>query len=97
MMDDKAFIENIKQVLQDAILNIKPETVLSYKRMFGGAGYYADGQIFAAWFRNDTIALKLSDEDGASLLQIDGAEKGMMGKYIDVPAAWLNDPDELAL
>jgi TfoX/Sxy family transcriptional regulator of competence genes len=94
-MDAKDFIEKLEKTLQDAILEVQPETILTYKHMFGGAGYYADGQIFAAWFGNDTIALKLSDEDGEELLQIDGAKKGMMGQYVEIPSAWLENPDEL--
>jgi TfoX/Sxy family transcriptional regulator of competence genes len=79
-MDAKDFIEKLEKTLQDAILDVQPETILTYKRMFGGAGFYADGQIFAAWFGNDTIALKLSNEDSQELLQVDGAKKGMMGQ-----------------
>jgi TfoX/Sxy family transcriptional regulator of competence genes len=96
-MDAKDFIEKLEKTLQDAILDVQPETILTYKRMFGGAGFYADGQIFAAWFGNDTIALKLSNEDSQELLQVDGAKKGMMGQYVEVPPSWLENPDELSV
>jgi TfoX/Sxy family transcriptional regulator of competence genes len=97
MMDDKTIIENIEKTLQEAILNVKPEVMLDYKRMFGGAGYYADGKIFAAWFGkdSDTIALKLSAEDTETLLQVAGAKKALMGGYVEIPAAWLQNVDEL--
>jgi DNA transformation protein and related proteins len=96
-MDDKTIIENIEKTLHDAILNIKPELTLSYKRMFGGAGYYADDKIFAAWFgnNNDTIALKLAAEDAETLLQIAGTKKAIMGGYVEIPAAWLQNADDL--
>ena len=94
-MDAKEFIDKLEKTLQDAILEVQPQAILTYKRMFGGAGFYADGQIFAAWFGNDTLALKLSDEDGEALLQVDGAKKGMMGQYVEVPPEWLETPDEL--
>ena len=96
-MEAKAFIEKLEKTLQDAILEVEPQTILTYKHMFGGAGFYADGQIFAAWFGNDTLALKLSDADGEALLQVDGAKKGMMGQYVEVPAQWLDKPDELTV
>jgi TfoX/Sxy family transcriptional regulator of competence genes len=97
-MDDKAIIESIETALQEAILNVRPETVLDYKRMFGGAGYYADGRIFAGWFGkgSDSIALKLSPEDGEALLKATGTKSGMMPGYIEIPASMLNDTDKLS-
>ena len=97
-MDDKAIIESIETALQEAILNVRPEVVLDYKRMFGGAGYYADGKIFAAWFGNkdSRFSLKLSEEDAEELLQLPDTQRGMMGSYIEVPASWLHDVDKLA-
>ena len=97
-MDDKTVIENIEKTLQETLLNVKPGTMLDYKRMFGGAGYYADGRIFAGWFGkgNDSIALKLSPEDGEALLKVAGTKTGMMPSYIDIPASMLNDVDKLS-
>ena len=99
MMDDKTIINNIENALQEAILNVKPEVVLDYKRMFGGAGYYADGKIFAAWFgdKDSRFALKLSEADADELLQTPDTQRSMMGAYIEVPAAWLQNVDELSL
>ena len=97
-MDDKTIIENIVKTLQEAILNVKPEVMLDYRRMFGGAGYYADGKIFAAWFGNkdSRFALKLPEADADELLQTPDTQRGMMASYIEVPAAWLHDVDKLA-
>src|SRR5688500_14644160 len=97
-MDDKTIIVNIKNTLQESILNVKPDVNVDYKRMFVGAGYYADGKIFAGWFGkgSDSIALKLSAEDGAALLRVDGTKTGMMPSYIEIPATLLHDVDKLA-
>lgn len=94
-MDDKAFVDKLTTTLREALLSVKPEATLTPKRMFGGAGFYADGLMFAAWFRSDSLALKLAEADREALLQMGGTQQPMP-PYIDVPPAWLEDSDTLA-
>ena len=66
------------------------EINLSWKRMFGGAGYYANGNMFAAWFRGERFALKLPEDEREELLQIGGVQ-AMAKQYIEVPPSFLTD------
>jgi TfoX/Sxy family transcriptional regulator of competence genes len=96
-MDDKAAkVEAMRDMLHEAILQIDPQITLTHKQMFGGAGFWANGTIFAAWFGN-TIALKLNDADRETLLAIDGAQPGMMGKYVETPPAFADDSSQLTV
>ncbi|MAU12621.1 MAG: hypothetical protein CL607_22560 [Anaerolineaceae bacterium] len=89
-------VEDLEVVLRVALSQVAPDAVLMTKRMFGGAGFFVYGKIFAAWFRNDRLSLKLSEIDREYLLSLDDTAQSMMSAYIDVPTAWLTDPDALA-
>lgn len=94
-MTDQETAQKYAAILQDAILEIDPTINLSWKRMFGGAGYYANGEFFAAWFRGDSVALKLPEQTRAELLQIAGSKE--VGRhYVEVPPAFLDDAALLA-
>lgn len=73
------------------------------KRMFGGAGLYADGLMFALW-AGDTFYLKADaalaeDLKGRGSVPFSYEAKGVvrtMGGYWSVPEAALDDADDLA-
>ncbi len=89
--DPKETIHNMEMALGAALAEVKPDAHLSWKSMFGGAGYYADGVMFAAWF-GAGLALKLPEDARAELLQIQGAAQSQSAQYVDVPPAFLADP-----
>ena len=63
--------------------------------MFGGAGYYANGLLFAMWY-GEGLALKLAEEDRETLLEIPGAATGYNPANIEAPESYLSEPQLLA-
>jgi TfoX/Sxy family transcriptional regulator of competence genes len=93
-MPDAAKTERIREMemaLGAALAEVKPDAHLSWKAMFGGAGYYVDGVMFAAWF-GLSLALKLPDDARAELLQVKGAAQSQSPQYIEVPPEFLDNP-----
>ena len=95
MSDDKEFrkaqMQKFADLLEDVVKDINPEKEFSWKKMFGGAGYYADGVMFAGMYQSHTIGLKLSDTDCEALLSIGGSGEGFGKNTIDIPEAMLED------
>lgn len=95
-MTDQMNAVKFAVVLESLLREVKPEAQFRWKRMFGGAAYYADEIMFAGWYRSDTIALKLADADRDALLQIEGAQAGMGKQSVEVPPEWLEDTAQLS-
>ena len=95
-MTHNDIVEDLEVVLRVALTQVAPDAVLMTKRMFAGAGFFIHGTTFAAWFGNDRLSLKLSEIDREYLLTLADTAQSMMNAYIDVPSAWLTDPDALA-
>lgn len=95
MAEDKqaryAKMEAFADLLEDIVKDIQPDAEFSWRKMFGGAGYYADGVMFAGWYEADSIGLKLNETDLASLLAMDDAEQGMGKNTGNVPRTFLDD------
>ena len=89
-MTDQETAQRFANILQDALMEIDPTITFSWKRMFGGAGYFVNGTIFAAWFREASIALKLPEAEREELLQMGGLP-AMMRQYVEVPQSFLTD------
>jgi len=90
--------EGFIALLQDVLGGLGP---VSVRRMFGGAGVYADGVMFAL-VADDTLYLKADDETKAAF-EAEGLGPfgyGGKGKRIDLPY-WraperlLDDPEEM--
>ena len=94
-MTDHETAQKFADILQDAVLENDPTINLNWRRMFGGAGYFANGIIFAAWFRGHNIALKLPDQARDDLLQVAGAQ-AVSKHYVEVPESFLEDNSLLA-
>ena len=95
-MDKEAIVKEMRDALQEAILQIDPQIHLTSKQMFGGAGFWADGVIFAAWFGN-TLALKLDEDARRELLELPQTRTSdYMKAYIETPPEFLADDDLLA-
>jgi len=78
-----------------------PELELTFRPMFGGIMGYASGKVFAS-LSDVGLALKLSGDDHAALLAVEGAkplqyEPGtpISKSYVVVPEAMLGNPEQL--
>lgn len=95
MTEDKesryAKMEEFAELLEDIVKEIKPNAEFSWRKMFGGAGYYADGVMFIGWYKRDNIGFKLNETDRVELLAMDVAEQGMSKHTIDLPYTFLDD------
>lgn len=94
-MAGQEIAQRFAELLQDAVLEVDPTIHFTWKRMFGGAGYYVNGKLFASWYRDEQLAMKFATADHAALLEIEGA--AMANKQaVDVPEAILTDGTALA-
>ena len=87
-------IRTMEMALREALADYEPTLTLSVRNMFGGAGFYANGMMFAAWYGNG-LALKLPDDARAELLRTSGALAAQSPQYVEVPPAYLEDPSLL--
>jgi DNA transformation protein len=92
--------EGFKDFIKDQLASFAP---VSIRNMFGGAGIYADGVMFAL-LANDVLYLK-ADEIAARAFEAEGmgpftyTSKGrppVAMSYWEVPPRLLEEPDELA-
>jgi TfoX/Sxy family transcriptional regulator of competence genes len=90
-----AKINDMKNALQAALAESRPGYIVEAKSMFGGAGFYADGRMMAAWF-GDGLALKLPQDAQKELLRINGAATTQSKQYTEVPETFLDNPSLLA-
>ncbi len=91
MADKNERIRDMAAALSTALAAVAPEAHLEWKAMFGGAGFYADGVMFAAWF-GASLALKLPEEARAELLRVARTSQSQSPQYIETPSAWLDQP-----
>ena len=88
--------------LRDLFSSFRPVTV---RRMFGGAGLYADGVMFALLSSGGTLYLKVDDSNESDFLRENLPSFAPMMKsgrhavmpYRQMPERLYDDPDELAL
>lgn len=88
-------IRQMADALRAALLLERPDIDLTYKPMFGGAGFWANGKIFAAWF-GETLALKLPQALREELLSQGGTPNPYFGEYVQVPPPFEEEPELLA-
>jgi DNA transformation protein len=87
--------------LRDLFASFRPVTV---RRMFGGAGLYADGVMFALWSSGGTLYLKVDEsnepdfvrEGLPSFAPVMKSGKHAVMPYRQMPERLYDDPDELA-
>jgi DNA transformation protein len=94
MVASEGFIEHLKDVLS----GLGP---VSVRRMFGGAGIYSDGVMFAL-VADDTVYLKADAEtkrafvaEGLEPFGYDGHGKRIALPYWRAPERLLDDPEEM--
>jgi DNA transformation protein len=92
--------EGFKDFIRDQLAGFGP---VSIRNMFGGAGVYADGVMFAI-LANDVLYLK-ADETSATAFAAEGmgpftyqpeGKPPVAMSYWEVPPRLLEEPDELA-
>lgn len=72
---------------------------VSYRKMFGGAGLYAEGKVFGL-IADETVYLKVNDSnrsfyiDAGSMQFKPFPDKNMLMPYYEIPPSVLEDPDE---
>jgi TfoX/Sxy family transcriptional regulator of competence genes len=93
-MDKEAIIRDMEMALRIALSAVRPELHLSAKSMFGGAGFFVDGRIFAAWF-GEGLTLKLPQDAAQELFELGGTSRDDMGKYVELPTGLLDQPEQL--
>jgi DNA transformation protein len=87
--------------IRDLFANFRPVTI---RRMFGGAGLYVDGVMFALWSSGGTLYLKVDDgnesdfirENLPSFAPVMKSGKHAVMPYRQMPERLYDDPDELA-
>jgi DNA transformation protein len=94
MTASDAFVEHLK----DSLRELAPVTV---RRMFGGAGVYADGVMFGL-VADDTLYLKVDDEtksafeaEGLAAFTYESNGRSIALSYWRIPERLLDDPDEM--
>jgi DNA transformation protein len=94
MSASEGFIEH----LRDALSGLGP---VSFKRMFGGAGIYADGIMFAL-ISDDTLYLKADDatrgefeSEGLAAFAYQSRGRSIALSYWRAPERLLEEPDEM--
>lgn len=86
------------ELLKDSLSGLGP---VSVRRMFGGAGVYADGVMFGL-VADDTFYLKADDEtksgfeaEGLAPFVYEGSGGTVTMSYWRIPERVLDDPDEM--
>jgi DNA transformation protein len=86
------------ELLEDALSGLGP---VSVRRMFGGAGVYADGVMFGL-VADDTLYLKADDAtqrafaaEGLEPFVYEGRGRKIAMSYWRIPERLLDDPDEM--
>jgi hypothetical protein len=90
-----AVVRDFEMVLQASLAETHAETHITSKSMFGGAGFFVDGAIFAVWYGDDSVYLKLPEADRQKLMLIEGA-KTDGGQYVRVPPEFMSDVPQLS-
>lgn len=90
--------EGFVELLKDCMRGLGP---VSVRRMFGGAGIYADGVMFGL-IADDTLYLKADEEtkcdfesEGLGPFVYEGGGRTIAMSYWRIPERLLDDPDEM--
>lgn len=91
--------EGFVELLKDTMRGLGPVNV---RRMFGGAGIYADGVMFGL-IADDTLYLKADEKtkrdfeaEGLGPFVYEGGGRTIAMSYWRIPDRLLDDPDEMA-
>lgn len=89
-----ALVESFRQALHAAVAAHRPGSLVEARFMFGGAGFYADGVMFAGWYGGPTVHLKLSKADRTALLAQHGS-LNVKSWYVQLPQPLLDNLPQL--
>lgn len=94
-------IEELEEILMEAVASLGELPHFSTRKMFGGVGAYIDGRIFAT-LSNVGLGLKLPPDAQEELLRVEGARRVQYEPdsppsrhYIAMPSSILDEPDEV--
>jgi TfoX/Sxy family transcriptional regulator of competence genes len=90
-----ALVGSFRQALQAAVSAHRHSVLVVSRFMFGGAGFYADGVMFAAWYGGGDVHLKLAEADRTALLAQYGS-LDQKSQYVQLPRPLRDDPSQLA-
>lgn len=93
-MQKAQMIQDIEMALRVSLANVAPDAIFESRSMFGGAGFYAYGRMFAGYYGKG-LALKLAESDRIDLLAVEGAARTESPQYVEVPLAFLDEPSLL--
>ena len=95
-----AVTEGFKDFIEDLLADFGPVTI---RNMFGGAGIYADGVMFAIlvddslYLKADEASQRAFETEGMGPFTYEAAGKGPVAMpYWEVPPRLLEEPEELA-
>ena len=94
MSASASFIEHVKETLA----GLGP---VSVRRMFGGAGVYADGVMFALiaddalYLKADDVSKRAFEAEGAGPFLYESRGRTIVMSYWRIPDRLLDDPDEM--
>ena len=90
------YSDEIAEVVEDFIDAIAPLGEISWRKMFGGAGIYCDGKMFALVDSEAQLHLKVDDRNRAQFEEAGSAKLDRM-PYYAVPDAVVDADDERTL
>ncbi|MBX3065443.1 MAG: hypothetical protein KF726_20880 [Anaerolineae bacterium] len=81
-----AIVRDFEMALRAALAEADQQTAVISKHMFGGAGFYGDGEFFAAWFGDDSLHLE-TERSGSDRVGETDRCKSQAGRWTIYPAA----------
>ena len=87
-------VQPMQVALQEAMREVDPTVEVSYRLMFGGAGFYAGDVMFGVW-AGGNLALKLDEPERDRLMLQEGAAETMWTAYVQIPESMLMDVEAL--
>jgi len=88
------YSEDVGQFAEEVSEALAPLGEVSWRKMFGGAGVFVDGSMFALIDSDAQLHLKVDDSNLARYEEAGAAKHGRMPYYV-VPASVLEDDEAL--
>lgn len=88
------YSDDVGDVAEDLVRSWQPLGEVTWKKMFGGAGVFVDGSMFALIDSDGTLHLKADATNQSDLELLGGARHGRM-PYVSITDDVLADDDRL--
>lgn len=83
-----------QEFVAEMLRQLAPLGAVSFRPMFGGAGIFVDGKMFAKISPSNIVAFKADERSKARFLELGMKKSGKM-PYYEATADQLEDPDAL--